>query len=374
MVGQSHVTIIGAGIGGLTLARLLHQMGRPFTVYEASPHPQVPGGGLIIPPNSAQVLRRLNMPDLLRQTVALQAMQLLDAGGEVLYRREQDQVAREHGTGLRSIPRPALHRQLLNSLPAGAVHFGSRLDELKLGDGVAHLTFANRQQVDAGLVVGADGAGSRVRQILFPTAHLNPAEQVVVRGVSSALLPREWQDSFTELWGAGRRLTLFPISATQTYWHAVLRSHDASGELTPARLQALYQDFPEAVQRLLAATAPESVSSVLLWDLPPLENWSRGPAVLLGDAAHATSPNLAQGAAQAIEDASALASLLFTEHDLNTVLEQYQRQREERANAVVARSRQLGEIGQLGGAGRSLRNTALKLRPELARQYIEAFY
>lgn len=368
------VVIIGAGIGGLTLARALTRRGIPVTVYEASADLRAPGGGLIVPPNSARILERLRVTAHLRQSVPLRRMQILDAGGQQLYGRDQEDVQRDQGFGLWGVPRAALHAALLVGLPEGTVQPGHRLRDFgTLGDR-AYAVFDNRRHVIADLIVAADGADSRARQLLFPQAQLRPTGQVALRGVAGVPLPPRHQRAFSEVWGPGRRFTFFPMNEHQTYWHAALPGLSLPARPSPDWLAQQYRAFPAPVADLILSSGGSPLTLTELRDLGPLPHWHCRNVALLGDAAHATSPNLAQGAAQAIADAAVLADLLGTGRPLPEVLAHYQRRREAQAAAVVRASRHLGQVGQARGGARWLRNVGLHLNPELARRRIEAFY
>ncbi|ADV66068.1 FAD-dependent monooxygenase [Deinococcus maricopensis] len=371
-----NVQIIGAGIGGLAFARALHRRGLNAQVYEAQPHLRSLGGGLLIPPNSARVLERLGIQAVLdTHGVPLRDMQILDHHGRLLYKRDQDAVAAQFGRGLYSVARTALHRALAASLPDGAVQVGHPLTRLEHHfDGVSAF-FSTGREVQSDVLIAADGRDSRARQLLFPETHLAPTGQVAYRGMTRLDPFDDWRDSFVEFWGVGRRFTFFRMGDGVTYWHAPLHEGAAGGRaLRKSEVLRAYRDFPLQVTELIAATDEAHLTHVSLADLSPMPAWWRGRVALLGDAAHATSPNLGQGAAQALEDADALADLLALEDDFKTAFRQYQAAREGAANTAVAESRQLGEIGQAGGPARWLRNVGLALSPDLARRRLEAFY
>ena len=180
--------------------------------------------------------------------------------------------------------------------------------------------------------------------------------------------------AFTEYWGAGHRFTFFRMSAGQTYWHAPIEQGEHEPTLSRAELLHKFRHFPAQVQRLIESTPEQDISALPLRDLSPLPDWCNRRVVLVGDAAHATSPNLGQGAAQAMEDVAALAERLALDPDRATALRNYQRIREGTANAAVANARAFGEMGRRRGLGRIARNVVLSINPDLARRRIEAFY
>lgn len=371
------INIIGAGIGGLAVARALHLRGLQPRVYESSSQMLSLGGGLLIPPNSARILEVLGLGGVLREHgVALSDMQILDAGGKLLYRRDQREVERQYGLPLYAVARTALHRALADSLPAGTVQPGHHLERIQHHfDGVSAF-FRGGEEAVSDLLIGADGRSSRARQIILPETRLVPNGQTAYRGVAQTDPLPEWHGTFGEFWGSRRRFSFFRIGEGLTYWHAPVQQ--APGNIfgrKKTELLRLYRDFPAQVTDLLANTDEARISAVELGDLSPIPTWWRGRVALLGDAAHATSPNLGQGAAQALEDAEALAEcLMLFPGNREEALTRYQHSREAIANAAVQQSRQLGEIGQAGGAMRLLRNFTLSINPELARRRIESFY
>lgn len=377
-----NITVIGAGISGLALARAvtLHHPHHRVQVHEAQATLRSIGGGLIIPPNSARVLDRLGLGHILdAYGVPLTDMQIIDAKtGRTLYHRPQTAVAQRHGRGLYSLSRTVLHRSLAETLPAGTIHTGHELSGVEYHfDGVA-ARFTNGAETTADLLVSAEGRESRTRQLTMPETQLVHTGQVAYRGLTTIAPLPQYHNSFVEYWGRGRRFTFFRLAENLTYWHApVTQTPGATRKKTD--LLREYRDFPEQVIELIAHTDAEHIHGVDLSDIRPLPHWHRGKVVLIGDAAHATSPNLGQGAAQALEDAYSLATQLAPLGDpdlptLSAALGRYQQERESAANAVVHRSRQIGQLGQAGGAVRLLRNIGMTLSPELARERIEAFY
>ncbi len=369
-----NITIIGGGIGGLALAVALKQKGIKAHVYEATPHLYSFGGGLIVPPNSQRVLASLGLDrEFKRHAVALSDMQIREVSGKLLYQSDQAVVASHYGDGIRALPRARLHHMLSGLLDDDQMHADHRLVDLKTTSVDATATFANGISVTSDLLVGADGRDSRTRELLFPQCELVSTGQVAFRGVANIEPDRQWNNSFVEIWDAGRRFTFFKQSDGETYWHAPVRadSHRNVVQIKPLLLQE-YIHFPDQVQRLIDAT--KQFHSVELTDISPLPDWWYKRVVQLGDAAHATSPNLGQGAAQAIEDAAALAGDLTSHRHISAALNAYQGQREAKANAVVARSRQMGFVGEATGALRWIRNLTLAINPDFARRHIESFY
>lgn len=373
---HQNIAIIGGGVGGLALANALELRGISSRVYEAAPELTHLGGGLIMAPNSLQVLEELGLEfTAVVYGIPLDQMVIFDANGQVLYRRLQSEVAPHFGgRGLMGMPRAELHRALAEYLPAGTVQTGYRLTELENGYSEVKARFAGGQSLTADLLIGADGRDSRVRELLYPETRLVHTGDVAYRGVTTLLPDAPLRDAFAEYWGPGLRFTFFRMAEGLTYWHAPVQQGEYDPRLGRAELLQCFRHFPAQVQRLIESTPEERISALALRDLSPLPDWWSRRTVLVGDAAHATSPNLGQGAAQALEDVAALAACLAAEPDRAAALTRYQQLREGTANAAVANARAFGEIGRKRGLGRLARNVALAFNPDLARRRVEAFY
>ena len=168
-----------------------------------------------------------------------------------------------------------------------------------------------------------------------------------------------------ESWGRGERFGIVNIGFGEVYWFAVAdapsggRDHDVCREL----LQR-FGGWHDPIRALIEATPPARIVRTDICDRPPVARWHAGRVVLVGDAAHPMTPNLGQGAGQAIEDAVVLDQCLAASHDIESALTSYEQRRVHRANAIVRGSRQFGEIAQWSHpVAALLRDTAMRLVP-----------
>jgi 2-polyprenyl-6-methoxyphenol hydroxylase-like FAD-dependent oxidoreductase len=336
---QAPVTIIGAGLGGLTLARVLHVHGIPATVHEAEPSPtsRTQGGMLDIHEHNGQrALRAAGLFDEFRELVleGREATRVLDRHGAVLLDEPDD------GTGGRpEVQRGELRGLLLDSLPEGTVRWGHKVTGVRtLGEGRHEVTFADGGTDVTSLLVGADGAWSRVRPLLsdavpayagtsfvetylFDADNRHPASAKAVGG--GALFSVEPGKGILAHRESGGNLHTYVILAKPQDWFARIDFTDA--DAAGARIVA---EFDGWAPELTALITDGETAPVLrpLNTLPPGHRWDRVPGVtLLGDAAHLSVPN-GEGANSAMEDGAELGEALAAHPgDVEAALTAYER-------------------------------------------------
>ena len=205
--------------------------------------------------------------------------------------------------------------------------------------------FADGMQVTGDLLIGCDGIYSTVRRQMHPTV------QPVYRGYPAwrAIVNFDHENvSWGETWGRGARFGIVPLSDNRIYWFATAnRPAQTPPSNHRTELKSLFADWHYPIPQLIAATADDALLYNDIADLDPLPTWIDGRAVLLGDAAHAMTPNMGQGACQAVEDAAALTVALSTYRSLDDALQAYEDRRLSHASNVVRQSRRIGRVGQL---------------------------
>ncbi|MEU1960443.1 FAD-dependent monooxygenase [Nocardia sp. NPDC019304] len=349
------VTIIGAGLGGLALARVLHVHGIPATVYEAEPTPTArsQGGMLDIHDYNGQLaLAAAGLMEEFRGLVleGRQAMRILDPNGTVLLDEPDD------GTGGRpEVQRGELRQLLLDSLPAGTVQWGRKLDSVRaLGSGRHELTFADGGTVVTSLLVGADGAWSRVRPLLstatpdytgesFVETYLydadthHPAAAAAVGGGSmSAPSPGREIHAHRE---KGDTLHAYVVLARPHDWFAAIDFTDAAA--ATARVAQEFRGWAPELTALITETDTPPVWRPH-YTLPVGHRWDRVPGVtLLGDAAH-LMPTNGEGANLALLDGAELGNALAAHPgDIETALSEYEQDMFARSTKVATETAEL---------------------------------
>jgi salicylate hydroxylase len=351
------VAIVGGGLGGLAAALLLRRAGLEATVYEQASELREAGAGIVVSPNMVRPLRRMGLEAGLER-IAVR----LEAGwefrrwqdGRVLFVQPMGEACEQmYGAHCYVAHRGDLHTLLRAALPADCLQLSRRCIGVERAGDKARLTFDGGAQVDADVVIGADGIHSTVRDALFATAKPQFSGSCAFRClVPSENAPDMARRPVQTLWlGPGRHFVHYPVSAGRfVNVVAIVPAGDWRTESWTAegRLEDLAAEFDTWDPRLrqLIAAARET-RRWALYDREPLERWVSGRVALLGDAAHAMLPYFGQGAAQAIEDAEALAACLAgcAPASAPEALLRYERLRRPRASEVQRMSR-----------GRELRN------------------
>lgn len=369
------IAIVGGGITGLTTALALRKVGFEPMVYEQAPELAPLGAGIWIAPNALRILDWLGLGDLVRQAgQPLDQVAITDQQLGPLRRSRQAYVSTTDGIPLISIHRARLQNILKAALPEERVWLGQAYQQHQEQGGAVTVELSDKT-TQADLLLGADGLRSGVREAIFPSAPLRYAGQTCWRGIASYALPASLQASGYEAWGPGLRFGFSAVSDGEVYWFAVAKA--AQGESEPNegrqdRLCARFQAFHPLVGEMIKAT-PKILRHDLL-DLARLPAWSQGRVALLGDAAHATTPNMGQGAAQGIEDAFSLSQCLRQSPDVEAALQAFEKMRRVKVDQVVNTSWQIGRLAH-HPIGQPLMKTMIKLTPssvvarQLARLY-----
>lgn len=355
---SNDITIIGAGLGGLTLARVLHVHGIPATVYEAesSPRARAQGGMLDIHDyNGRPALQAAGLMDEFRGLIleGREATRFLAPDGTVLVDVPDD------GTGERpEVQRGELRQILLDSLPAGTVRWGHKVGSARaLGEGRHEVTFADGTTVVTSLLVGADGAWSRVRPLLsdatpeytgrsFVETYLfdgdtrHPATaKAVGDGSLFALAPRKGIQAHRE---RGGTLHTYVALSRPLEWFTDIDFTDSA-----AATARIAREFDGWAPELTALITDSETTPVLrpLHALPIEHRWDRVPGVtLLGDAAHLAAPN-GEGANLAMYDGAELGKAIAAHRDdIETALSGYEQAMFPRSAAAAAEGAQLNDL------------------------------
>lgn len=362
------VAIVGGGIGGLTLASCLAQRGIDFEGVEIAPAFAPVGAGIALGSNAMAVMRRLGLgPDLEARGRRIRSGRISDASGRVLSENDLTPLADRFGSMV-AIHRADLHAVLAES--AGPrFRLGTTIESVEQEDDAVRLRFSDGEEGRFDVLVGADGIASAVRETSVG------ARERIYSGYRCWRLCTEietdgWPGG-NEMWGRGRRFGVVPIGRSRVYCFAVENAPRATEDPVAgraARLRERFGDFGGAVPAILERTLDTDVH---FDDIDELADgpWRSGRVVLLGDAAHALTPNMGQGAAMAIEDAWVLAEELASAESVSEALARYESLRRPRVSGVQRRSRALGRMAQWSARPScAARNLLTRLTPASVAQ------
>ena len=352
------VIVVGAGIGGLTAALTLGRVGIDVSVFEQASELREVGAGIMTSPNANRILHRLGLEEPLRRVgVRPRARQLRRwDDGRVLATAPLAEVCeREFGAPYYNFHRAELLDVLAYALPDGVVHLDHRCVELTPRADRTEVRFHNGTVVDADLVVGADGIHSTVRDTIFSPLSPRFSGDVAYRALVSVdrLRPLDFDLDWTNWLGPNCHFVHYLVGAGARYLSITasvpgesrVESWSAKGDV--AEWLAAFAGWHPQVRAIIAAA--DTTNTWALYDRDPLPRWSVGRITLLGDAAHAMLPYMAQGAVQSIEDAAVLAKCLAhaNRNDVGAALFRYEQVRKPRVTQCQEGSRQNGLIYHL---------------------------
>ncbi|MCB0629345.1 MAG: FAD-dependent monooxygenase [Lewinella sp.] len=340
------IDIIGAGIGGLTTALALQKKGIAFRLFEQAKSIQAVGAGILLGGNAMQVFEKLGLRQQIEQLGnPVSRMQITRPNLEPITSMELDYFEKKYGVKSVAIHRSTLQGILLEALPKQSVHLDKKLTQVTNYDPL-FLQFSDGTLLNSAAVIGADGIHSPVRQMIFHENTIRHTGQICWRGVTDFPMPWSYEKELTEAWGQGDRFGFAQIAPGKIYWFAVSTNAPGASGFNKQKIMSLFNNYHPLVKTLIDFTPESHIHTSMLADLKPISTWVQDRICLLGDAAHATTPNLGQGACQAIEDAYILAECL----DLYPVEEaflQYEKARMEKAQMVVRSSWTMGKVAHL---------------------------
>jgi 2-polyprenyl-6-methoxyphenol hydroxylase-like FAD-dependent oxidoreductase len=347
------VIIIGGGIGGLTLALALRASGIGATIYERAPNLERArfGSGFFLWANAMAALRQIGLADgVTRIAAPIARFEEYTWRGDHLATWPVAELSRPAGVPSVCVSRAELYQVLLGALDRDMLRLNAECTGFTQDEHGVTVQFADGQRVHGDLLIGAGGVHSIVRR------HLHGKGRASYAGYTAwhAIVPDAYRDelgaTFREAWGRGARFVHYPVGQGQRYW-AAFQAVPEDYTLAAGVQASLHQRFGRwmaPIPDLIAATRDEDLHRTPIAASLPLRHWGEGRVTLLGDAAHPMTPNLGQGACQAIEDAITLAKYLHgvtSRADLPAVFRNYEAHRRKRTNPVVFRAWGIGRTG-----------------------------
>lgn len=343
--------VVGAGMGGMSAAIALKQLGVDVEVYEQVTENKPVGAAISVWSNGVKCLNHLGLE---KETAGLggtmDSMSYVDGfSGDIMCRFSMQPLIDEVGQRPYPIARAELQQMLMDAYGYDDIHFGKKMVAVHDGPDRATVEFADGSTDSADIVIGADGAKSLTREyVLGGPVTRRYAGYVNFNGlveVDEKIGPAtEW----TTYVGDSRRVSVMPVAGNRFYFFFdVPMPQGVPFERGTARevLAAEFAGWAPGVQTLIAKLDPATTNRVEILDLDPFDTWVRGRVAVLGDAAHNTTPDIGQGGCSAMEDAIAL-QFAFRDHpdDPIAALSAYESARTERAGELVLRARKRSDV------------------------------
>ncbi|WP_341221781.1 FAD-dependent monooxygenase [Polaribacter atrinae] len=360
-------TIIGAGIGGLTTALAFEKKGIEYQIFEKAPVLNEVGAGIWLAPNALQVLESLGvLEDVISKGNFIDRITIGEQDLSPISDSCQDFIKDIFGYTTVAIHRAALQKLLFEKTPQEKIFLNKGFKSFKeLESGIIEVFFDDSSKIKTDFLIAADGINSKVRKQLFPESTKRYSGQTCWRGITNIVLEDDLLHRGFELWRNKIRFGISKVTKDKTYWFAVVLSKENVQEdlsLVKEKLLKMFSEFDPLITNLIAATEIHQIIKSDIHDLKPLKKWHKNNICLIGDAGHATTPNMGQGGAQAIEDAYYLSNLI-AENKGKNVFESFQNKRQKKVSMVVNQSWATGKMAHWK-YGQGFRNFILKSIPK----------
>lgn len=343
------IAIIGGGIGGLATAVGLHKIGIKAHVYEQATTFEPLGAGIGIGSNAMLALSKLGVSQsILKEGMPLHKQQFLNEQMQVMNTIDFSLLKERFGEETIAIQRANLHQALFEAIDPHYFHFNKKVTHFTQSDAQVTLHFHDASLENVDYVIAADGIHSIFRQTLLPESKPRYAGYTCWRGITknTGTVPLHLS---REAWSTFGRFGWAPLHNGDVYWFACINAPENDeyfNSFTKHNVAHYFARYSGEIKQLIAETDDAYFLHHDIYDLKPLSSYLHNRIVLLGDAAHATTPNMGQGAGQAIEDAYELMVALENHQATTHAFSQYNKRRLDKTKKVINLSRQIGWAAQ----------------------------
>ena len=348
MIDQNFI-IVGAGIAGLCLAKAFEDLNISYTLYEKADEVRGIGAGFGLASNAMKAFEILGYDDkIIPLGHMLDDFEIQDWKEKTILKADTNRLRKNYNTDNFAIHRADLHHYLYQSINPKNVVTGKKVVDLQQSYDKVVLYFDDDTNETTDFVIASDGISSAIRQKLLPKSTPKYAGYICWRGVIK-------DENYTskksiETWGPNGRFGLTPLKDNQIYWYACkntpLNSDVYQWDLTDIRRN--FADYSGLIRSTLQKTNQQDLITAPIMDLEPINSYNFNRVLIIGDAAHATTPNMGQGACMAVEDVCVLVDELKNNPD-NIILcfENYNKRRLKRTQYIIHTSRLAGKVAQL---------------------------
>ncbi|MEI2557607.1 FAD-dependent urate hydroxylase HpxO [Acinetobacter pittii] len=346
-----NVVIIGAGMGGLTTGIALKKFGHQVRIFEQTEKILPVGAAISLWSNGVKCLNYLGLTDKIAKLGGqMDDLAYVDGlTGDVMTQFSLLPLIEEVGQRPYPVARADLQNMLMDEFGRDQIYLGKKMVSLEDKADYVEVHFADGSSTQADLLIGADGTHSLTRSyVLGQQVQRRYAGYVNWNGlvdISEDLAPAQ---QWTTYVGEGKRASLMPVADGKFYFFLDVplpAGLDNNRDEYKKLLKQYFVDWCQPVQQLIERLDPQKTNRVEIHDIEPFTQFYKGRVVILGDAAHSTTPDIGQGGCQAMEDAIYLArSLQINTLGLEDALRRYQNKRNERANELVLRARKRCDV------------------------------
>lgn len=369
---KNRILIIGGGIAGLTTALALQRRNIDFMVFEAVPEIKAVGAGISLAGNAMRALKKLGVDEEVKRNGHLiSSMIIEDDKGKRISVMDAEKLSREHGLVNVAIHRADLHQVLLNAIDSSKIVTGKKaVDFNEEPEGIT-IFFDDGSLEQGSAAIIADGIHSGIRKKLLPGVSPRYSGYTCWRGV----VENRWsiEHHAVETWGPNGRFGYVPIGNNKIYWFACKNAPVKDEMMSLFRVAELVDNFKRYAHPI-PEILRDTPDSDLIWsdivDLKPISQYAYNRILLLGDAAHATTPNLGQGACMAMEDALFVAELIDNQSEsIAHAFKLFEQKRVPRVHYIVNTSFRLGKLSQWENPFLTkFRNMLFRLIPDWVNQ------
>ena len=366
-----NVIIVGAGIGGLVSALCLDAKGHKVKIYEQAEILSELGAGIQLSPNATKVLNYLGLfKDLEPYIFEPNSFQFLNfsTGKVITERKLGEAIKKDFNSPNYDIHRADLQRVLLNKIKVKNIDIHSNMKVTNVGNKKnSAFIEVDGKEIQADLVIGADGIHSKVSDSLFGKKEIIYTGNVAWRMlIPVETLPENLILPHTTVWlGPNKHFVTYHVNGGKSINCVCLVEQDGwlneswseKGEI--GELKRAYKGWNRTIETLLQHADPNTLYKWALHDRLPMKQWSKGRIVVLGDAAHPMLPFLAQGAAMAIEDGAVLANCIDNFDEVEEALKYFEKIRKPRTSYVQSAARRNAKVLHLSGFAAILRNLVM---------------
>jgi 2-polyprenyl-6-methoxyphenol hydroxylase-like FAD-dependent oxidoreductase len=362
--------IIGAGIGGLTTAIALAQQGIQTAIYEQARELNDIGAGIWVAPNGLKVFDKLGLAtQIIDSGKVLDQIRIVDLNQNIISTIDSQKIKARHKFQTVAIHRASLQKILRTKLGEGNIVLGKRFKAYSQSENTVTVKFEDGTLVASDFLILADGINSNGRLQLNKALNLRYSGQTCWRFVTEFEYPKSENGNMYEIWSNKKGLRVGYSQINEKEIYVFITNYEKAGNLD--NLFSLKQDllllcnaFPEIVKHLISKVEEAKIIRTDLFDFKPNSNWVDRNVALLGDAAHATTPNLGQGACQAIEDAYVIAEELASLKSIEQGLRDYQSKRIVKAKYITNTSWKFAQITNTSGIVKSFVKAILRMIPD----------